>query len=134
MTSSLFLAWQAITIRSVFVGPILAQMQQMIDLLFCQDSLYAHHVTMRRTFDRKLYDIPLAKWLYRKELCPRLHLCIGSLTDDMSAVKMTALYVSQLRRLYHHFGLRELVLAHNEMELQIGTGHWSNSSKNCFCI
>ncbi len=42
--------------------------------------------------------------------------------------------VSQLRRLYRHFGLREFVIAHNEMELWIGTGHWLNGRENCFCI
>jgi hypothetical protein len=45
-TNSLFLAWHAITIRSVFVGPIPVPMQQMIDLFFRQASLYAHHVKM----------------------------------------------------------------------------------------
>jgi hypothetical protein len=45
-TNSLFLAWYAITIRSVFVGPIPAPIQRMIDLFFCQASLFSHHVTM----------------------------------------------------------------------------------------
>ncbi len=53
-TNSLFLAWYTITIRSVFIGPIPALMQQMIDLLFCQASLYAHHVTMWSTLDGQL--------------------------------------------------------------------------------
>jgi hypothetical protein len=92
-------------------------MQQMIDLLFCQASLYAHHVTMWSTLDGQVYDIPLTKWLYRREFFPRLHLRISNHVDDMSAVKMTAFNVSQLHQLYEHFGLREFVSAHNEMEL-----------------
>ncbi len=86
------------------------------------------------TLDSQLYDIPLTKWLYRREFCPRIHLCIGNLTDDMLSIKMTAFNVSQLPRLYCHFSLRQLVLAHNETELQIGTGHWSNGCEHCFCI
>jgi hypothetical protein len=81
-----------------------------------------------------LYDIPLTKWLYRREFCPRLHLHIGDLVDDMLAVKMTAFNVSQLRRLCRHFGLRRCVLAHNEMELRIGTGHWSNGRENYYSL
>jgi hypothetical protein len=67
MTNSLFLAWYTLTIRSVFAGPIPALMQWMIDLLFCQASLYAHHVTMWSTLDGQLYDIPITEWLYRRE-------------------------------------------------------------------
>jgi hypothetical protein len=63
MTNSLFLAWYAITIRLVFVGPIPAPMQRMIDLFFPQASLFAHHVTMWSTLDGQLYDIPITKWL-----------------------------------------------------------------------
>jgi hypothetical protein len=133
-TNSLFLAWYGITIRSVFVGPIPAPMQRMIDLLFCQASLYAHHVMMWSTLDSQSYDIPLTKWPYRREFCPRLHLCIRDITDDMSAPKMTAFTVSQLHRLYRHFGLRELVLAHHETELRIGTGHWFEDRERCYRI
>jgi hypothetical protein len=133
-TNSLFLAWYAITIRSVFVWPIPAPMQRMIDLLFRQASLYAHHVTMWSTLDGQLYDIPLTEWLYRREFRPRLHLRIGNITDDMSAVKMTAFTISQLRRLYRHFGLREFVLAHHETELWIGTGHWFEGRERCYRI
>ena len=122
------------TLRTVFFGPIPAPMQQMIDLIFCQASLYAHHVTMWSTLDGQLYDIPLTEWLYKREYRPRLHLQIGDLTDDMSAVKMTGFNVSQLRRLYHHFGLREFVQAHNETVLRIGTGHWSNGLEKCYRI
>ncbi len=122
-SNSLFLAWYALTICSVFVGPIPALMQWMIDLLFCQASIYAHHVTMWSTLDCQLYNIPITEWLYRRDFCPRLHLHIGNLADNMLAVKMTAFNVSQLHRLYCHFGLREFVLAHNETELWIGTGH-----------
>jgi hypothetical protein len=109
-------------------------MQQMIDLLFHQASLYAHHVTLWRALDGQLYDIPLTEWLYRRDFFPSLHLCIGNLTDDMSAIKMTAFNVSQLRRLYRHFGLREFVLAHYETKLQIGTGHWFECGERCYCI
>jgi hypothetical protein len=134
MTNSLFLAWYVITIWSVFVRPIPAPMQRIIDLLFRQASLYAHHVTMWSTLDGQLYDIPLTKWLYRREFCPRLHLCIGNITDYMSALKMTAFTISQLRRLYHHFGLREFVLAHHETELRIGTDHWFEGCERCYRI
>jgi hypothetical protein len=109
-TNSLFLAWYAITIRSVFVGPIPAPMQRMIDLFFLQASLFAHHVMMWITLDGQLNDIPLTEWLYRRKFCPRLHLCISNIADDMSAIKMTAFTISQLRRLYRHFGLSELAL------------------------
>jgi len=109
-------------------------MQLMIDLIFCQASLYAHHVTMWSTLDGQLYDIPLTEWLYKREYRPRLHLHIGDLADDMSAVKMTGFNVSQLRRLYNHFGLREFVQAHNETVLRIVTGHWSNGLEKCYRI
>jgi hypothetical protein len=52
----------------------------------------------------------------------------------MLPIKMTAFNVSQLCWLYRHFGLREFVLAHNEMELRIGTGHWSDGCENCYRI
>jgi len=52
----------------------------------------------------------------------------------MSAVKMTGFNISQLRRLYHHFGLREFVHAHNETVLRTGTGHWSNGLEKCYRI
>jgi hypothetical protein len=106
----------------------------MIDLLFCQASLFAHHVTMWSTLDGQLYNIPLTKWLYMREFCLRLYLHIGNITDDMSAIKMTATTISQLRRLYRHFGLREFVLAHHETERQIGTGHWFEGRERCYCI
>ena len=70
-----------------------------------------------------------------KEYRPRLHLHIGDLTDDMSAmVKMTGFNVSHLRRLYHNFLLREFVQAHIETVLQIGTGHWSNGLEKFYRI
>ncbi len=131
-TNSLFLAWYAITIRSVFVGPIPVPMQWMIDLLFHQASLYCHHVMMWSTLDGQLYDILLTKWLYRREFCSRLHLCIGNITDDMLAVKMTAFTISPLHQLYRHFGLREFFLAHHETKLRIGTGHWFEGHERCY--
>ena len=45
---------------------------------------------------------------------------------------MTSFSVSQLRQFYYHFGLREFVLAHNETDLLIGTGHWANGRENCY--
>ena len=89
---------------------------------------------MWSTLDCQLYDIPLTKLLYRREFHPRLHLCIGNLVDDMLVIKMTAFNVSQLHQLYHHFSLREFVLAHNETKLWIGTSHWSDGPENCYCI
>ena len=65
-TNSLFLAGYALTLCTVFFGPIPAPMQLMIDLIFCQVSLYAHHVTMWSTLDGQLYDIPLTEWLYKR--------------------------------------------------------------------
>jgi hypothetical protein len=106
----------------------------MIDGLFRQAALYAHHVTMWSTLDGRLYDIPLTEWLFRREFRPRRHLRIGDLADDMTAIKMTAFNVSQLRRLYCHFGLREFVLAHLETDLLIGTGHWLNGRENCYRV
>ena len=49
-------------------------------------------------------------------------------------MKMTAFNVSQLCRLYYHVCLREFVLAHNETELRIGTGHWSDGREKCYRI
>jgi hypothetical protein len=67
-TNSLFLAGDALTLVTVFFGPIPAPMQLMIDLIFCQASLYAHHVTMWSTLDGQLYDIPLTEWLYTRNI------------------------------------------------------------------
>jgi len=67
VTNSIFLAGYALNLRAVFVGPIPAAMQQMIDLLFSQAALYVHHVTMWSALDSLLYDIPLTEWLYRRE-------------------------------------------------------------------
>ncbi len=52
----------------------------------------------------------------------------------MSAIKMTAFTISQLRRLYRHFGLSEFVLAHHELALRIGTSHWFEGRERCYCI
>jgi hypothetical protein len=52
----------------------------------------------------------------------------------MTAKKMTSFSVRQLQRLYGHFGLREFVMAHNEMDLLIGTDKWENGREFCYCI
>ncbi len=51
----------------------------------------------------------------------------------MTAVKMTIFKISQLQQLFHLFGLREFVNAHNETDLLIGTGHWRNGRECCYC-
>lgn len=46
---------------------------------------------------------------------------------------MTSFTISQLCRLYHHFGLLDFILAHNETELLIGTGHFDVNTGNEKC-
>jgi hypothetical protein len=52
----------------------------------------------------------------------------------MTVVKMTSFKISQLQRLFHLFGLRKFVNAHNETDLLIGTGCWKNGRECCYCI
>ena len=131
-TNSLFLAGYALGLRAVLVGPLPAATQQMIDYLLCQAAFFAWHVTQWTSLDVFLYDIPRTEFRYRREFRPRVHLRIADLRDDMTARKMTSFSISQLRQLYYHFGLREFVLAHNETDLLIGTGHWANGRENCY--
>jgi hypothetical protein len=109
-TNSFFIAGYAIALRSSFVGPMPAAMQQMINYLFSWADLYTHLlVTWWNLMDKYLSDISLAEYLYRREYCPGLHLRLGNLPDDRLAIKMTRFNISQLRRLFQEFGLRDCV-------------------------
>jgi hypothetical protein len=132
--NSFFLAGYAVAVQATFAGPIPVALQQMIDYLFARASFYAQLVTRWNLIDEYLFDIPLTEYLYRREFRPRLHLRIGDLPDDRTAMKMTGFTIAHLRSLYEHFGLRDFVHAHHETELLIGTNtfHPSNGSENCY--
>jgi hypothetical protein len=132
-TNSLFLAGYALALRAVLVGPLPAATQGMINYLLQQASLFAQQVTLWSSMDGLLYDIPLVEWLYTREYCPRQHLRILGITNDMTAVKMTIFKISQLQQLFHLFGPRKFVNAHNETDLLIGTGCWRNGRECCYC-
>ena len=132
-TNFLFLAGYALVgLRAVLVGPLPAATQLMIDYLLRQAAFFVWHVTQWTSLDVFLFDIPRTKFQYRREFRPRVHLRIADLRDDMTAKKMTSFSISQLRQLYYQFGLREFVLAHNETDHLIGTGHWANVRENCY--
>ncbi len=86
--------------------------------------------------DKYLFDIPLAEYLYHREYRPRLHLHLGNLPDDRTALKMTGFNISQLHILYRLFGLRDFVQAHHETMLLIGTNsfHPVTGAKACYRI
>ena len=86
--------------------------------------------------DRYLFDIPFAEYLYCREYCPRLHQRLGDLLDDRTALKMTRFNISQLRKLYRLFGLRDFVHSHHETVLLIGTGHFDavTGAEKCYRI
>ena len=69
-TNSYFLAGYAIALRSNFVGPIPAAMQQMIDYLLARAGHYSRQVTHWNLMDEYLFDIPLVEYLYRREYRP----------------------------------------------------------------
>jgi hypothetical protein len=133
-TNSLFLAGYALALHAVLVRPLPAATQGMIDYLLQQAALFAQQVTLWSSLDGFLYDIPLVEWLYTREYRPRQHLRVLGIANDMTAVKMTSFKISQLQRLFHLFGLREFVDAHNETDLLIGTGHWKNGRECCYRI
>jgi hypothetical protein len=132
--NSLFLAGYALALRAVLVGPLPAATQGMIDYLLQQAALFAQQVTLWSSMDGLLYDIPLVEWLYTREYCPRQHLRILGIANDMTAVKMTSFNISQLQQLFRLFGLRKFVNAHNKTDLLIGTGGWKNGRECCYCI
>jgi hypothetical protein len=106
----------------------------MINYLLQQAALFAQQVTLWLSMDGLLYDIPLVEWLYMREYCPRQHLRILGIANDMTAVKMTSFNISQLQRLFRLFGLRTFVNAHNKTDLMIGTGRWKNGRECCYRI
>ena len=134
--NSYFLAGYAIALRSNFVGPIPAAMQQMIDYLLARAGHYSRQVTHWNLMDEYLFDIPLVEYLYRREYRPRLHLRLGDLPDDRTATKMTGFSIDQLRRLYGHFGLQHFVNAHQETDLLVGTNNFDpvNGAEKCYRI
>ena len=135
-TNSFFLAGYTVALRASFVGPIPVAMQQMIDYLFARASFYAQEVTRLNLMDKYLFDIPLAEYLYHREYRPRLHLRLGDLPDDRTAIKMTGFNISQLSKLFQLFGLRDFVHAHHETVLLIGTGHFdvNTGAEKCYRI
>jgi hypothetical protein len=119
-----------------FVGPILAAMQQMIDYLLAWAGHYSQQVMQWNLMDEYLFDIPLIQYLYRREYHSQLHLRLGDLPDDRTAIKMTGFNIVQLRRLYGHLGLQHFVLAHFETDLLIGTNNFYPviGAKKCYHI
>ena len=100
--NSYFLAGYAVALRANFVGPIPAAMQQMIDYLLAWAGHYSQKVMQWNLMDEYLFDIPLIEYLYRREYRPRLHLRLGELPDNRTAIKMTGFSIDQLHRLYGH--------------------------------
>jgi hypothetical protein len=135
-TNSFFPAGYAVALRASFVGPIPVAMQQMIDYLFARAVFYAQEVTRLNLMDEYLFDIPLAEYLYHREYRPRLHLRLGDLPDDRTAIKMTGFNIFQLSKLFQLFGLRDFVHAHHETVLLIGTGHFdvNTGAEKCYRI
>jgi hypothetical protein len=86
--------------------------------------------------DEYLFNIPLTKFLYSREYHPRLHLHLGNLRDNRTALKMTGFNTSQLRKLYQQFGLNDFVHAHCDTELLIGTDNFDagNGAEKCYRI
>ncbi len=86
--------------------------------------------------DEYLFYIPLTKFLYSREYHPRLHLRLGDLRDDRTALKMTGFNTSQLRKLYQQFGLCDFVHAHCYTELLIGTNNFDvgTGAQKCYRI
>ena len=111
-------------------------MQQMIDYLFARAVFYAQEVTRLNLMDEYLFDISLSEYLYHREYRPRLHLRLGDLPDDRTAIKMTGFNIFQLSKLFQLFGLRDFVHAHHETVLLIGTGHFDVNIgvEMCYCI
>ena len=129
--NSYFLVGYAIAIRVNFVGPIPAAMQQMIDYLLARAGHYSQKVMQWNLMDEYLFDIPLVEYLYRREYCPRLHLRLGDLPDNRTAIKMTGFGIDQQSRdaieaycqkdcLYvNHQGNQTLVPGLNELPFSI---------------
>jgi hypothetical protein len=132
-TNSIFLAGYAIALWLSFGGPIPAAMQQMIGYLFAWAGVYAQLLTRWNLMDECLFDIPLVEYLYCREFQPRLHLRLGNLRDNRTAMKMTGFLIAQLRTLYGHFGLQDFVHVHHKTELLIGTDtfHLVTGKENC---
>jgi hypothetical protein len=55
-TNAYFLVGFALVLRTSFVGPIPAAIQQMIDHLLAQPGFYAQQVTWWKTVDEYLFD------------------------------------------------------------------------------
>ncbi|KAL7526186.1 hypothetical protein ACHAXR_002464 [Thalassiosira sp. AJA248-18] len=132
-TTSVFLSAYAIVLRQVVnQQPVSQAIQTYINYVAGQIAIFGQHVQQWQNADRLLYDIPLVEWLSSREFRPRQHLRIDGIANDMTAIKMTCFNTEQLRRLYHHFGLREFLFAHNETDILVGTGHWRNGAENCY--
>jgi hypothetical protein len=112
VSNSYFLASYAIALRSNFVGPIPAAMQQMIDYLVARAGHYSQQATQWNLFNEHHFDVTLTKYLYSREFCPRLHLRLSDLPDDRTSAKMTGYWIAQLRILYRHFSIRDFVNVH----------------------
>jgi hypothetical protein len=135
-TNLYFLAGYAIALWSNFAGLIPAAMQQMIDYLLAWAGHYSQKVMQWNLMDEYLFDIPLVEFLYRREYRPWLHLRLGDLPDNRTAIKMTGFNIDQLGRLYGHFGLQHFVLAHFKTDLLIETNNFDpvTWAKKCYRI
>ena len=124
VTRALFLSSYAIVLQQLFAHqPVLcAALQRCVNLQVRQTAQFVQSINFCRRFNHLLYDIPDSEWNYKRQFRPRQHLRIGSIPDDMTATKMTAYNVSQLRRLYAMFVLDEYCAAHHETEIRIATG------------
>jgi hypothetical protein len=133
-TNSLFLAGYTLDLHVVLIGPLPAATQGMINNLLHQVAVFAQQVTLWSSLDDYLHDIPLVEWLYTREYCPRQHLCVFGIENNMTAIKMTSFKTSQLQWLFRLFGLCKFVNALNETDLLIRTGCWKNRRECCYYI
>jgi hypothetical protein len=133
-TNNMFLSGYAIALRSTFIGPVPAAMQQAIDYLLARANFYNHRASRYTLIDQYLYDIPLTEWLYTREQTQRMFVRLHTLRDDRTAIKMTSFTIAQLYELYGYFGLRQYLIAQNANQLRIGTNTFRNGRENCYLI
>ena len=91
-TKSYFLAGYMIALRSKFVGLIPEAMQQMIDYLLARAGHYSQQATQWNLLDERHFDMPLVEYLYSREYCPRLHLCLQDVCQDDWLLNCSAAY------------------------------------------
>ena len=84
-------------------------------------TIFSRNVQFCCCLDHLLYDIPDSEWVYKQQFCPRQHLQINTIPEDMTAVKLTSYNVSQLKRMYHEFALEAYYAAHNKQAISLWT-------------